>query len=134
LTGFDSLASKNHRYKILKDAHARTCGLTAEGNCSSDTVRLVPHVRRGVLVALVPIATLALELRPSTCRRGALVALVPIATLALELTPSTCRRVTNSYKFHPEGQFRTCVPFSCLAAIQVRIAVPHVRRATYRSF
>jgi hypothetical protein len=48
---------------------AQPCGLAAEGNCSCDTVRLVSHVRRGVLVAFVSIVTLALEFTPSTCRR-----------------------------------------------------------------
>jgi hypothetical protein len=28
LTGFESLASKNHSYQTLDDAHARACGLT----------------------------------------------------------------------------------------------------------
>jgi hypothetical protein len=67
LTGSDFLASKDHSYQTLDGAHARACGLATEGNCACATVRLVSHVRRGVLAALVPIATLALELTLSTC-------------------------------------------------------------------
>jgi hypothetical protein len=49
------------------ETNAHACGLSAEGNCACAIARLESHVRRGVLVAPVPIATLALELPLSTC-------------------------------------------------------------------